>query len=189
MSEYQYFEFRTVDGRLDERQMRELRAVSSRASMTPTGLSVSYNRGDFGGDPRKLTARYFDAFFHYANWWDVRLIFRFPADQVDLGRMKAYDSGDDSLYVRRLGKHVLIDLYLANDDREEDLYLDEDQVLTQLLELRRDIIAGDYRCLYLGWLACARRGQVDTDEEPPVPPGLGRLFSSCLPGSLLWTGV
>jgi hypothetical protein len=42
MSEYQYFEFRAIDRPLDDRQMRELRAVSSRAVITPTSFTNEY---------------------------------------------------------------------------------------------------------------------------------------------------
>jgi hypothetical protein len=53
MSEYQYYEFRAVDRPLDDRQMRELRAVSSRAVITPTSFTNEYNWGDFKGSPEK----------------------------------------------------------------------------------------------------------------------------------------
>jgi hypothetical protein len=49
MSEYQYYEFRTVDHPLNERQMRELRAVSRRAVITPTSFVNEYDWGDFKG--------------------------------------------------------------------------------------------------------------------------------------------
>ena len=52
MSEYQYYEFRAVDRPLDDRQMREQRAVSSRAVITPTSFTNEYNWGDFKGSPR-----------------------------------------------------------------------------------------------------------------------------------------
>lgn len=35
MSEYQYYEFQKVDGRLSESEMQELRKYSSRAQITP----------------------------------------------------------------------------------------------------------------------------------------------------------
>ena len=63
--------------------------------------------------------------------------------------------------------------------------------LSPLVPLRAELIAGDARCLYLGWLLCVQRGEFDDDErEPPVPPGLllvgacphsscGSTFTSC----------
>ncbi|MDH3316099.1 MAG: hypothetical protein OER43_10075 [Gammaproteobacteria bacterium] len=36
MSEYQYYEFQAIDRPLTQSQMRELRSVSTRATITPT---------------------------------------------------------------------------------------------------------------------------------------------------------
>ena len=43
MSEYQYYEFRAIDRPLNNQQMRELRAYSSRAEITSTTFTVEYN--------------------------------------------------------------------------------------------------------------------------------------------------
>ena len=42
MSEYQYYEFVAVDRPLDERQLAELRALSTRARITPTSFVNTY---------------------------------------------------------------------------------------------------------------------------------------------------
>src|SRR5258706_535606 len=60
MSEYQYYEFRAIDKPLDKKQMEELRALSTRAEITPTSFSNEYSYGDFRGDPNKLMEKYFD---------------------------------------------------------------------------------------------------------------------------------
>src|SRR4051794_3314620 len=59
VSEYQYYEFRAIDTPLDERDMAALRAISSRAEITPTSLTNVYHWGDFKGDPDRLMDRYF----------------------------------------------------------------------------------------------------------------------------------
>jgi len=76
MSEYQYYEFRSIDRPLSARQMDELRKVSSRARITPGGFVNDYNYGDFRGDPDKLIDKYFDAFLHLANWGTRWLMLR-----------------------------------------------------------------------------------------------------------------
>jgi hypothetical protein len=38
MSEFQYYEFRALDRCLTSREMRELRAISTRAEITPTSF-------------------------------------------------------------------------------------------------------------------------------------------------------
>ena len=62
MSEYLYYEFRAVDRPLTHREIRELRALSTRAEITPTSFVNSYEWGDFKGDPDMLMDKYFDAF-------------------------------------------------------------------------------------------------------------------------------
>ena len=39
MSEYQYFEFQAIDHPLDEKEMAELRAISTRAVITATSFT------------------------------------------------------------------------------------------------------------------------------------------------------
>ena len=46
MSEYQYYEFRTIDRPLTDRQMRELRAISTRAAISRRSFSNHYEDGD-----------------------------------------------------------------------------------------------------------------------------------------------
>src|SRR5919107_1815118 len=50
MSEYQYYEFLAVDRPLTEREMRELRAVSSRAVITATRFTNHYEWGNVKGE-------------------------------------------------------------------------------------------------------------------------------------------
>ena len=47
--------------------------------------------------------------------------------------------------------------------------------LSALAPLRDDILAGDYRTLYLAWLLAAAANDIDEELEPPVPPGLKEL--------------
>ena len=54
MSEYQYYEFQAIDEPLDQKAMAELRAMSSRARITPTSFVNTYNWGNFRGDPYHL---------------------------------------------------------------------------------------------------------------------------------------
>ena len=54
MSEYQYYEFKAIDKPLNEKDMRDLRNLSTRARITPTSFVNEYNWGDFKGNPLKL---------------------------------------------------------------------------------------------------------------------------------------
>ena len=67
MSEYQYYEFVAIDRPLSAGQLGEVRALSTRAQITPTSFVNTYEWGNFRGDPRALIERYYDAFLYLAN--------------------------------------------------------------------------------------------------------------------------
>lgn len=60
MSEYQCYEFVALDRRLTTKEMAELRAISTRADISPTRFWNEYEWGDLKADAGKLLARYFD---------------------------------------------------------------------------------------------------------------------------------
>ena len=68
MSEYQYYEFRTLDRDLTDTEMDALRRISTRAMITSTSFTNHYEWGDLKADPLKLLEKYFDAFVYVANW-------------------------------------------------------------------------------------------------------------------------
>ena len=54
MSEYQYYEFRAIDRLLTNRQMQELRTISTRAAISRTSFSNYYTFGDLKANSRDL---------------------------------------------------------------------------------------------------------------------------------------
>lgn len=60
MSEYQYYEFQSLDRALTSADQTYLKGLSSRASVTATSASFVYSYGDFRGDPTKVLDRCFD---------------------------------------------------------------------------------------------------------------------------------
>jgi hypothetical protein len=60
MTEYQSYEFVALDRPLTADEMAELRAISTRAEITPTRFWNEYHWGDLKADPADLLARYFD---------------------------------------------------------------------------------------------------------------------------------
>jgi hypothetical protein len=177
MSEYQYYEFLAVDRPLTEREMRELRAVSSRAVITATRFTNHYEWGSFKGDPRAWMERYFDAFLYFANWGTHELMLRLPRRVLEPAAAKRYCRGE-AASARVKGEHVILE-FLSEEEGSDWFEEDEDGSLSSLVPLRADIAAGDLRTLYLGWLLCAQAGELDdAEEEPPCPPGLGRLSAA-----------
>lgn len=54
MSEYQYYEFQTLDRPLTESEQAFIKNLSSRVQLTPTQAVFTYSYGDFRGDPKKV---------------------------------------------------------------------------------------------------------------------------------------
>ena len=177
MSEYQYYEFLAIDRPLTAREMQELRAVSSRAAITATRFTNHYEWGNFKGDPGTWMERYFDAFLYFANWGTHELMLRLPRRVLEPATARRYCCGQ-AASARVKGEHVILE-FLSEEEGSDWFEEDEDGSLSSLVPLRADIATGDLRILYLGWLLCAQAGELDdAEEEPPCPPGLGRLSAA-----------
>lgn len=206
MSEYQYYEFLAVDRPLSRDQMAELRQITSRATITPTKLVNVYHWGDFKGDPIELLVRYFDAHIYDSNFGSRQLLLAFPRQAVDLEAIRAYRV-ERALEVLERGDRVVVSLLCEDDEAwgwvEEEA---SEAWMPSLISLRSDIMNGDLRAFYLGWLRGAQLSGLDaeaggddeeeededeeyaSDEddrfvsrgtvEPPIPPGLGSLTAS-----------
>lgn len=176
MSEYQYYEFQAIDRPLTERQIRDLRRYSTRASITSTRFVNHYEWGDFKGDPSTWLAKYFDAFLYVANWGTRQLMLRFPRRVLDVANVKAYCSGAAS--AKSSGDFVILD-FLSEDEGGDDWEDDGTEWLSALIPLRAEIAGGDYRPLYLAWLRGVQQRLTDSGTiGPTVPPGLGKLTAA-----------
>ena len=170
MSEYQYYEFLAIDRPLDRSEITALRALSSRAEITPTTFTNVYNWGGFKGSPAKLMEKYFDAHIYVANWGTRHLMLRLPRAGVDEDALASYVI-DDVLDFWTTDEHLIIQ-WLRNEEPDDD-WVEGKAWMARLLPLRDELRQGDYRALYLGWLYGASVGNVTEDEtEPPVPAGL-----------------
>ena len=156
MSEYQYYEFQAVDRPLTKDEMADLRAISTRATITPTRFVNVYNYGDLNADPLDLVERYFDAFVYVANWGTHQLAFRIPRRLLDPATALR-DAFEDCLDVREKGEFVIVE-FISRDEDGGGWVDDEEAAgwLPSLLPLREDIARGDWRGLYLAWLAGAQ---------------------------------
>ena len=97
---------------------------------------------------------------------------RLPQGSIDYKLLKAMGPGE-SLRVRKNGTFVIVEFrYESGWDGEDD----GTRWMASLMPLRSDLLRGDYRCLYFGWLRSAQDGGLDEDKlEPPVPAGLEEL--------------
>jgi hypothetical protein len=171
MSEYEYYEFQAVDRPLTPEQMAELRAYSTRARITQTSFINFYTWGSFKGDPRGWMERYFDAFLYLTAAGFRSLMLRVPRRLLDRKVAALYCSRENPI-CRVVGEHLILSF---DSEQDPDGWDDGDGWLASLTPLRSDLIDGDYRCLYLGWLLAVEQGMLDDDVEPPVPAGLATL--------------
>ena len=155
MSEYQYYEWQTIDRLLTEAEQEAVNGLSSHIDVTASQAVVTYQWSDFKHDARQVLARYFDAFLYFANWGTRRLMFRFPKGLLDEEALAPYLFGD-MIEVSTAGKSRILEITLEEEEPEFDWFEDdEDGTLSRLVGLRNDILDGDYRCLYLAWLGAA----------------------------------
>lgn len=90
MSEYQYYEFQTIDRPLTAQEREAIQKLSSRVRLTSTQAIFVYNYGDFRGNPEEIVTQYFDAMLYVTNWGSWQLIFRFPKAIVNLDWLQIY---------------------------------------------------------------------------------------------------
>jgi hypothetical protein len=177
VSEYQCYEFVALDRPLTAKQMAELRAISTRAEISPTRFWNEYQWGDLKADPAKLMKRYFDAHLYFANWGTHRLMLRIPKARVALNLLKPYFARGHAARLINTGEHVLLDL---GSNAEEPEYDERSQgSLAALSPLRAELMRGDLRPAYLAWLLAVAADDLDNDAtEPPVPGGLAELTAT-----------
>jgi hypothetical protein len=177
MSEYQYYEFQAIDRPLSDAELREVRGYSSRAHITPATFVNHYEWGSFKGDPDKWMDKYYDAFLYFANWGTHELKLRLPARLLDSDAASDYCCGECASLREKNGKVILS--FCADDEDGGSDWGDDQWHLSSLIPVRTELVNGDLRALYLGWLLSVQQGEFDDDEpEPPVPPGLGELSAA-----------
>ncbi|MEY9966143.1 hypothetical protein ABIA33_004202 [Streptacidiphilus sp. MAP12-16] len=182
MSEYQYYEFLAIDRPLDVDELAQVRALSTRARITPTRFTNSYSWGDFKGDPRRLMERYYDAHLYLANWGTHQVMLRLPVQLLDLPTVGPYLI-EDSIEAWTSGEHLVLSLTSSDESGEADWNEDVDDSLAPIVGIRGELASGDLRALYLAWLSALTVWELQDDDEdayqeelePLVPPGLGQL--------------
>ena len=184
MSEYQYYEWQTLERPLTAAEQNAVDALSSHIDVTSSQAIVTYNWGDFKHDPLDVLAKYFDAYLYLANWGTRRLAFRFPKGLLDAAAIDAAYCDEDYLHIKTVGNVHILEFEL-NIDEGFDEWIEERGLLSTLARLRDDIIQSDYCALYIVWLkAMSERSEYyDEDDpenffndpEPPLPAGLKKL--------------
>jgi hypothetical protein len=181
LSEYQYYEFRTVDRPLTQADRNALRQLSTRARITSTSFTKSYEWGDFKGDPTRLVEQWFDLHLYLANWGTRRLMIRVPGRFVDRQRFDVFLREIDWVEIRTAGENLVIDILQEEDggDWDNRWYDDESESygsgwLAAMEPLRADLLAGGFKLFYLVWLMAVEADLLEPDAAEPIP-GLGPM--------------
>ena len=163
MSEYQYYEFRAIEHPLTNEQRREINSLSSRAEVSSHQATFVYHYADFQGDEEELIETYFDAMLYVANWGSRRLMFRMPSSLIDINRIDAFSiSNEIGCWLSKDKKFVILDL--SFNEEEPDDWIEGEGMLNELIDLREELIQGDFRILYLAWLKAMERA-LEEDEH------------------------
>jgi hypothetical protein len=136
------YEFRKIDSSLSDEAMQKISDLSSRAQVTRTSASFTYNYGDFRGDLIKVLMEHYDALFYTANWGSRRLVFRFPISVVNYDEFCRF-ALDETIDIERKDEHLIVDLFFQDDGLSD--WVEGEGTLDRLLGLYDDLLAEDYR--------------------------------------------
>jgi hypothetical protein len=175
MSEYQYYEFQAIDRPLSEADRQALRDLSTRARITATSFTNSYEWGDFKGDPAKLMERWFDLHLYLTNWGSRRLMIRLPTRMVNRHLLDAFLEEVDCATLSVSGENLIVDI--TSDEIEFEDWDDGSGWLAALAPLRAEVLAGDLRLFYLLWLTAVQAEVFEADQPEPMA-GIGPMSAS-----------
>lgn len=176
MTEYQYYELVAVDRQLSKEEMGHLRGISSRAQISSTRFCNTYNYGDLKADPRQLLSRFFDAYVYVSNFGYKVFAIKMPRNLIDESLLLRYLVNDTSSYTGVAG-HWIIEFAYENEDGYDDDWDEGDGWMGSLLNIRNELMHGDYRSLYLSWLS--QMDWLEPDSlSPAISPGIDDLSAS-----------
>lgn len=176
MSEYQWYEFAAIDAPLSSKQMEQLRALSTRATIAPTSFCNEYNWGDFKGHPLELMKTFFDAHVHVTNCGSGELMVRIPLEALSRERAAALTVQYVLAFVATRTHWIITWSLAESEDYDHFEYGEGQGWMASLVPVRDELLRGDLRSLYIGWLAAVTAELVDDDErEPLAVEGLGQL--------------
>jgi hypothetical protein len=119
--------------------------------------------------------KYFDAFLYLANWGSRWFMLRLPEKLLGEQVTSTCCAGESFSCYQKAGNVILS----FNSEDVDHEWAEGEGWLASLLPIRADLIRGDHRALYLGWLLAVQIQEIDDETpEPPVPPGLGNLNAS-----------
>jgi hypothetical protein len=181
MSEYQYYEFAAIDGPISDEGLRYARGCSSRAEVSRVRWQNTYTFGDFHGSVDTLLKHY-DAHFYIANWGTVRLGLALPKGAITPEALLPYLRGgkryEDTLTIKQIGNRLIV--WWERNEEGGWFEAGGEGLIDELIAIREELMRGDYRALFLGWLADFNPEEWQDPKDgavlmPPIPAGLNQL--------------
>lgn len=192
------YEFLAVDKALGKKEKAEVASLSRRANPTSRRVSFIYHVDgyDIPGGWENLMEKYYDVMYREDyDWWTFAIAFNTEQEQIE--ELQKYEfSGEDDLGVtiESNGKRVIVVIHCRVDreyiddsydeyeddyeDEEEDSESDreegagfvaEDELLNLLVQVRQQLINGDYRTLYAVWEKYGGFDDEDDEFDIPIP--------------------
>ena len=175
MSTYQYYEFQALDRPLTEKEQDYIHTLSSRVQLNRTQAIFLYHYGDFRSKPEQVLDKCFDIMLYVANWGCRQLMFRLPKSLINPVDLEPYQV-PDRIKISTTEQSVIVDIKICDEDL--NCWAEGEGLLPKMLSLRDDLLQGDYRVLYLGWLKAAPlyyECEPENCIEPPIPANLDNL--------------
>ena len=181
MSEYQYYEFAALDGPISDEGLHYAENCSSRADVSRVHWRNVYNYGDFHGSVDRMLQHY-DAHFYIVNWGTAQFAVALPQGILDPKAVEPYLRGhrpyESALSISDKDNRTIV--WWETTEEGGWGWIEGEGILSQLIGIREELMRGDYRALYLGWLADFRSDEWRKSRDqtllmPSVPSGLDRL--------------
>jgi len=189
------YEFLAVDKVLSKKERQAVASLSSRADPTAREVSFIYHADgyDIPGGWEKLMEKYYDVMYSESyDWWMLAIAFDYLEEQVSELKKYEFDGEDDcgiSVFDQggrtiivincRLDASCIDDPYEDYNDYEEDeedededgdstgsSLVSDNELLNLLVQLREQLVQGDYRSLY----SVREKYSYSVDDDaPPIP--------------------
>lgn len=180
MSEYQFYEFLAVDRPLSKSQIAEVRGFSTRAKVSATGFVNEYQYGDFRGNPTTFLLKYFDLMVYCANWGTHQLMVSLPKGLFDVGVLAAFRTdAERGVTFDTTGEKLIVD-FTSQEDGGDGPYGEGEGWMEKLDAIREELLTGDERSLYVGFLSSLYLEMDGLEKGPLMPAGMGSLTTAQL---------
>ncbi len=133
MSEYQLYEFQSLDRVLTAADKAYLERLSSRAELTATSARFNYSYGDFRGKPAEVLECCFDIMLYQANFGITQLMIRLPKEAAVPELYEPY-CVPYAVSVEQTDRSTIIDISISSEEGRG--WIGEEGNLSDLVQIR-----------------------------------------------------